>query len=352
MSRFSRGAAIALGCAVGLAASCVAVRAHAQQAAPSSGAPRQVGAAEKETARRLMEQGRERAALHDDKGALEAFKAADDIMHVPTTGLMVANEQVALGMLVEARDTLSRVLHTPAATGEPEAFARARTSAEELNRSIEGRIPSLRIDVRGASTAPDVTVDDVAVSAVVLKFPYRLDPGHHVVVAKTARGTARAEADVHEGETKDVVLQITELAAPPPPEPVAPPPPKPARGPNTLAIVGFSVAGAGVIAGTVTGLLMFSKKSALDDACVDNQCPPSTHSDYDAAYTMATISTISFIVAGVGAGVGIYGLLSRRGDTTSASASGASSASGAAASARPRVEPWISVSGGGLRGSF
>ena len=346
MSRSSRVGAIVVGCAVVMAGSSVAAQSHAQQAAPSS-APRQVGAAEKETARKLMEQGRERAAQHDDKGALEAFKAADDIMHVPTTGLMVANEQVALGMLVEARDTLSRVLHMAAAAGEPEAFARARSSAEELNRSIEGRIPSLRIDVRGATTAPDVTVDDVAISAAVLKFPYRLDPGHHVVVAKTARGTARAEADVGEGETKDVVLQITEVAAPVSQEPIAPPS-KPARGPNMVAIVGFSVAGAGVIAGTVTGLLMFSKKSALNDGCLDKQCPPSTRSDYDAAYTMATVSTISFIVAGVGAGVGIYGLLSRRGDTSAAASASAS------ASAREgvRVEPWMSVSGGGLRGTF
>lgn len=325
----SRVAGIALGCAVALGAPSVA----AQQ-------PRPVGAAEKETARKLMEQGRERAAQHDDKGALEAFKAADDIMHVPTTGLMVANEQVALGLLVEARDTLARVLHIPAVAGEPEAFQRARASAEELNGSIEGRIPSLRIDVRGASTAADVTVDGVAVSAAVLKFPYRLDPGHHVIVATTPQGgSARAEADVREGETKDVVLQIAEAAAPPP-APVAPPPAPASRGPNTLAIVGFGVAGAGIIAGTVTGILMFSKKSALEDGCVDKQCPPMTKSDYDAAYTMATISTVSFIVAGVGAGVGIYGLVSRRGSASPPSGSGV------------RVEPWASASGGGLRGSF
>ena len=327
----SRVAAITLGFVVALAAP----SASAQQPAP-----RAAGAAEKETARRLMEQGRERLAQHDNRGALEAFKAADEIMHVPTTGLMVANEQVALGMLVEARETLARVLHTPAAPGEPEAFQRARASAEQLNQSVEGRIPSLRIDVRGASTAAEVTVDDITVSPAVLKFPYRLNPGHHVVVAKTARGRASRETDVREGETQDVVLQISESAAPPPPGPVAPAPAAESRGPNTLAIVGFGVAGAGVIAGTITGLLMFSKKSALEDGCTNGQCPPSSHSDYTAAYTMATISTVSFIVAGVGAGVGIYGLLTRR--------AAPSTSSGSAF----RVEPWASASAGGLRGSF
>lgn len=330
----SRVAAITLGWLVALAAP----SASAQQAAP-----RPVGAAEKETARRLMEQGRERLAQHDDKGALEAFKAADDIMHVPTTGLMVASEQGALGMLVEARETLARVRHTPTAAGEPEAFQRARASAETLNQSIEGRIPSLRIEVRGASTEPEVTVDGVVLLPAVLKFPYRLNPGHHVIVAKTPRGRASSEADVREGESKDVVLQISESAAPasPPPGAVAPAPVTESRGPNTLAIVGFGVAGAGVIAGTITGLLMFSKKSALDDGCPNNQCPPSTHSDYSAAYTMATLSTVSFIVAGVGAGVGIYGLLTRRHAAPSPSTGSALT-----------VEPWASTSGGGLRGSF
>ena len=64
---------------------------------------------DRETARTLMQQGRELTAKGDLKEALKRFKGADDIMHVPTTGLEVARTQAPLGLLVEARDTIARI---------------------------------------------------------------------------------------------------------------------------------------------------------------------------------------------------------------------------------------------------
>ena len=93
-------------------------------------------AADRETARTLMDQGN----VLKDKGnleeALKRFKAADEIMHVPTTAVPVAKLQVALGLLVEARDTLA--LEHAAHAGEghrPSAFqgrARGRGAARCL----------------------------------------------------------------------------------------------------------------------------------------------------------------------------------------------------------------------------
>ena len=67
-------------------------------------------AADRETARELMQQGRDLRDKNDLKGALQRFKAADDIMHVPTTALPLAQVQADLGLLVEARDTLASSL--------------------------------------------------------------------------------------------------------------------------------------------------------------------------------------------------------------------------------------------------
>src|SRR5438270_8546116 len=75
---------------------------------------------EKETARNLMDEGRElRDEKKDVKAALQRFTAADQIMRVPTTAFEVASTQALLGQLVEARETLSRVLSSPAKPGEP-----------------------------------------------------------------------------------------------------------------------------------------------------------------------------------------------------------------------------------------
>src|SRR4051794_22145874 len=68
----------------------------------------------KETARGLMTEARDLRDKNDLRGALSRFQAADAIMRVPTTGLEVARTEAALGLLVEARDTIHRVLAIPA----------------------------------------------------------------------------------------------------------------------------------------------------------------------------------------------------------------------------------------------
>jgi hypothetical protein len=252
----------------------------------------------------------------------------------------VVNAQVHLGLLVEARDTFGRVTRSPQPADESLPLRRAREACGHLYVELESRIPSVRFDVRGAKGDVAILVDDVTVSPAAHKFPFKLNPGRHVIVAKSGTSTARAEVDVAERETKDVVLNIVMPNTPAPspiahPEaPVQAPPP----GPSTLTYVGFGVAGLGVAVGTITGILMFSNKSSLDEECsTDKQCP--RDSSLSTAYTMATISTISFALAAVGAGVGVYGLLT-------GSRSSTSSARGI------QIEPWASVGTGGFRGSF
>ena len=59
--------------------SVVAMRSGDAMAAPN--------AAERETARRLMDEGRERSRVGDKERAVEAFQKAHNIMKVPTTGI-------------------------------------------------------------------------------------------------------------------------------------------------------------------------------------------------------------------------------------------------------------------------
>lgn len=110
--------------------------AHAAMAEPTT--------AEKETARGHMAEGRARRAESDLRGALASFLAADAIMHVPTTALEVARTQSSLGQLVEARETVRRILRRPVRADDPPPFAEARANAERLDREIAARIPSIR----------------------------------------------------------------------------------------------------------------------------------------------------------------------------------------------------------------
>src|SRR5687767_3133797 len=86
----------------------------------------QPSAAQKETARGLMAEARELREHGDLQSALSRFSAADSIMGVPTTGFEMAATQAELGKLVEARETLRRVLTLPQSPDDPEPFNAAR----------------------------------------------------------------------------------------------------------------------------------------------------------------------------------------------------------------------------------
>src|SRR5229473_5030248 len=77
--------------------------------------------ASRAAARNFMTEGRARKERNDLKGALESFRSADAIMHVPTTGVEVARAQVDLGDLLEAHETLDALLARQPAANEPPA---------------------------------------------------------------------------------------------------------------------------------------------------------------------------------------------------------------------------------------
>jgi hypothetical protein len=306
-------------------------------------------AAEKETARGLMTQGRTQRASGDVKGALKSFQAADSLMHVPTTGYELAKTQEAAGLLVEARDTALRVARMPVQPGEAAPFAEARTNSQQLGDDLAERIPTLKITVTGAADGEDplVSVDGgKPASLSVLGLGARVDPGHHTVTAKTPHGAAKQEVDVAEKESKDVTLALVatsgadDTTTTPPVDAGPPPDTTTGEKSHALTYVSFGVAGAGVLVGTITGILTLSKKSAA--GCTNNLCPSSTWSDIDSAHSFATVSTISFIVAGVGATVGVLSLL--LGNDSAAPAQ--------PAPAEARVTPWIGLGSAGVRGTF
>jgi hypothetical protein len=269
-------------------------------------------ASEKETARALMDEGHARRDARDHVAALAQFEGADAIMHVPTTGLEVAREQIALGRLVEARDTLERVTRSAPTPNEPDAFRLARKTADALDQEIAARIPSLRITETGAPSDATtvVTVDGVNMPIAALIAPIKVNPGHHVVNATAGSVSVRKEVDVAEGQTAAVSLTLTGSSAPAGTPPAAPGDAAPAStssGSTAPASVpwlrwgGAGLAGVGAVVGVITGAMSLSSANTASKGCVNDRCPPATWADIDAAHTTGTISTVAFVAAGVGA---------------------------------------------------
>jgi hypothetical protein len=321
-------------------------------------------AADRETARQLMEDGRALRDKNDLQGALQRFKAADDIMHVPTTGLEVARTQVPLGLLVEARDTIARIRLIPGKPNDPVQFKDARIKANQLDASLDGRVPRVTVVVHGAPSGHtlSVSIDGVPVPAAVVGLPRTVDPGHHVVVVKTEGAEGQQGVDVREGETKSLDVTLAPTASPsgPIPPPSEPPPPPgqtrnapvvetPAalgtsHAPDALTYTGGALAAAGLVVGAVTGVMSWSQTSSLSSACPAHVCPPASYSSYDSANNLATIATISFAIGGAGTCLAVISLVVGH-DERSHPAS-------ASPSAQLRLSPWIGAGTAGLHGSF
>ncbi|MEM6791384.1 MAG: hypothetical protein AAF715_27955, partial [Myxococcota bacterium] len=113
--RFGRGLALAAIFGVGLTAP---GRGFAADEAPSE--------IDRDAARTSVQQGDERAEGGDFRGALEAYRRADDIMGVPTTAIEVGRMHEELGELVAARAAYLRAAKYPTRAGEPRPVTPAR----------------------------------------------------------------------------------------------------------------------------------------------------------------------------------------------------------------------------------
>jgi hypothetical protein len=316
-----------------------------------AGEPREPSASEKDTARQLMDTGDAAFEAGDFRAALEAYKAADQIMGVPSTGVALGKAQEKLGLLVEARDTLLRVTRYPKRQGESAVYEAARREAALLATGLVERIPTVKIEVTGAAegTALDVRVDDKPVAAGTLKFPRRVSPGEHVVTVR-AQGYVEASESITLAERDKEVVTIAlrrDPNAPLEPSGDTAPAPSPAAddegGLSPLVWVGFGVGAAGLLAGTITGALALSKTSSLRDTCGGDVCGPQHEDEVKKAQGLAHGSTVSFAIGGAGVALGVVALLWL---------SGTEDPSGEADDAVASVRPWVGPGTLGLEGRF
>ncbi len=287
---------------------------------------------EKEAARNYMDIGDVKMAAGDHEAAYKAYKAADDIMHVPSTGILVAQSLVKLGRLIEAKQKALDIGRIPVKPNEHQVFTDARKEASKMVDQLSVRIPAIEVKIKKLpkDVVPTVKINNITLETEAHGLPFRVNPGQHTVeVSAQGYKTVTRQVGTEEGKTATLEIQLivdpTAVVPPNKPVPVEPKKPVPTKtvpeatpdsGVSPLVYIGFGVAGAGVIVGAITGGLSLAKKSGLDETyqCQDAQCDvPSSESqqfedDLDQATLMANISNVSFGVAGAGAILGIVGL--------------------------------------------
>jgi hypothetical protein len=261
-------------------------------------------AAELASARDFMKEGRALRAKGDHEGALKKFLAAFAVVPTPITGLAVAEEQVSLGQLVEARETVGEIDRMPVTKNESDAGKKARADAAALLTDVVARIPVVAVHVSGAANVT-LTIDGRAVPLPAAEQGFRVNPGAHAIVASAAgRPDQTAKVDVVERERRSIDLAFpTGTDAP-----IAKS--EPPKSSGSTKVIGLVTAGVGVVALGVGGVIAFSAKGAYTDArdahCTGGVCDADGKRLTDDARTRANTATI---VMGVGAVLAVGGAI-------------------------------------------
>jgi tetratricopeptide (TPR) repeat protein len=265
------------------------------------------------------------------RDAREAFEKAMERHDTADTRLHLARAEAQLGHLTEASDHYKFVLELKAAPAPIKAAAKKELAA------VTERIPHLTVKVPEGFSG-SVRVDKLELSGANFGQPLEVNPGTRTVVAEAEGFKPFSKSVVVSDRANEtVVVEMVALA------------PKQAEEPlkldtndgstrRTLGYVGLGVGAAGLLAGTAFALASRSNRQDLRDACTDNVCSENMRDTYDRGTMQANVATAGFVVAGVGAGVGLVLLLTapkkKEVDTSAA------------------ISPWIGPGSVGLNGRF
>lgn len=277
----------------------------------ATGALAQSAPSEIEAAKKVAAETANRALTAFESGkyedAITGFEAADKSFHAPKFLLYVARAQAKLGRLVAAKSTYEGIVKEKLASYAPREFFDAQAAARKELAEVTGRIPTLRIVVKGK-------IDSVTVDGATIKpgDSIPLDPGDHTIAGKGKDTEVKRVVKLTERESRTETLEASNS---PPPQvtatasvsapPMATETPSstgtsgttpPSRGIPTATYAAFGAGAVGLVVGAVFGGLTLAKKSEFDEK--------PTAEVADLGEVFSHVADVGFGVAIAGAAVG------------------------------------------------
>ena len=278
-------------------------------AAPS---PEDAGADKNAQAVEFGRAGLDAYQVGDWAKAFQAFDDAQRLSHSPVFLLYMARSKRNQGALLAARELYTRA-SADVPPSAPEPWQRAAEDARREAADLATRVPSVLFYAR--SDGPAIAELHVDGKPYAPNVEIELDPGVHRVVAKGTDGSTVELSITVEERRRRVPHAFTLATARKPaapagavaPVPAAPAPPAPAPDEsksrtNVPAYVTGAIGLAGVAVGAVTGLVAVIKLNEVKANCNGNSCDSKDEPKMDDVITFANVSTVSFIVGGVGLG--------------------------------------------------
>jgi len=295
-----------------------------------SAAAQPVDDAARSAARRLGEEGMALSEKGDHDAALSRFERALGLMRVPTLAVLAAEELVKLGRWVEASEHYRRATGMQIDPTLPKAFRQTQTDAQaEAERALsalEKRIPTLTLRITPNADGVRVRLDDRELPPELLGVPMPLDPGAHRVEAERSGRREERSIVLDAGQSQSLAIELAEESTQAPalarrletPTAVRDQPRRSRErsGWHTAGFVALGVGGAGLVVGSVAWGIARGKASDLEDRCSGGRCPAALRDDVDGYQSAKTVSTVGFVVAGIGLASGAVILLAAPKDET------------------------------------
>jgi hypothetical protein len=311
-------------------------------------------------ARSLASQGKEAFDKSDYERARDLFHRAYTLVPAPTIVLYEGRALAKLQRLVEAEEAYIRAARTELAGDSPEAFRVAVADAESDLVALRARMPKVTIMPSGSGARDpelSVTLDGHPLKSALLGVEMPIDPGEHSVAA-TVPGGKPAQVLFIIAEKQQMRIDLPIAPGEDPAPMLAPEPPAPAASVSMdttpaptggmlstwqakAGLVAGGVGLAGLTTGIVTGLMAGSRYADAESGCPQHACVDgSAGADaLDSFRTLRTVSTIGYIVGGVGlaAGTTLFLIAPSKSSTTARSRA---------------VRVWVGASSVGVSGAF
>jgi hypothetical protein len=251
----------------------------------------------------LLEEGRADVAV-------AKLEAAEKLFHAPTNVLYLARARRALGQHLEAHALYVEVLAEEVPSYAPEAFHKARRTAEAEAAELRAGLAAVSLRIREApSEGTLVRLDGWQVPARALAHPIAVAPGAHRVDVE-ARGRVPASMTfvgiAGRLESLEIVLVGTPAATPA--GPAAPAPAAEDASPSAALVAGataLGVGGAALVAGVITGAVTLSKAADIKERCQGQRCPVEEQDAAEEAKRFGDASTWLLVVGGAGVATGV-----------------------------------------------
>jgi len=309
-------------------------------------------AADKKEASRLEREADALIKKGEREQAVDKLRAADRLDPGPARKVRLAKVLMDIEQLLEAARVLEQASDARVSGSKDRA---AIDKAKKLAADVQERTPTLSVKIhKPEPNLVKVQVDGKSFDPSLGPQPF--DPGYHQLLA-TATGYPDHKQEVTLAERANEVVEIS-LRKPGEPEDEGDANGKKSGGFSKWpAIISWGLGAIGLGVGVGFGVEAINDTNALLENydCKDNKCPPEAADDLAAAKVNGNVSTVGFVVGGVGLVAGtILWLLADSGSDKEADAAPSKDAPAgeSAAQARLRLRPLIGFGTVGVEGRF